>query len=46
LAEKSAQPKIFIEWIFDIERLQPLLIESNQLGGNRKSVCVNNGFHV
>jgi hypothetical protein len=46
LADKSAQSKIIIEWIFDIERLQPLLIESNQLGRNRKSLRINSGFHV
>jgi hypothetical protein len=34
LAEKSAQPKIVIEWIFDIKWLQPLLIETDKLRGN------------
>jgi hypothetical protein len=45
LAEKTAQPQIVMERIFDIERLQPLFIESDDLGGERQCVCINGSVH-
>ncbi|MBM2804082.1 MAG: hypothetical protein HW419_1975 [Deltaproteobacteria bacterium] len=46
LAEKTAQSKIVIKWIFDIERLQPLFIQTDDLRRDGKSLCVNVGVHL
>ena len=41
LAQETAQGQTIVERIFDIKRLEPLGIETDELGGDGYGLCVN-----